>query len=63
DKGKILTAINTLSGSAGFDMHLSPGDKVVIYIAEFTPADGGEAVKTIYVSDRVRSPALLWIVG
>jgi uncharacterized membrane protein len=62
DKGKILTAINTLSGSPGFDLHLSPGDKVVIYIAEYTGANVDESVNTIYVSDRVRSPALVWII-
>jgi uncharacterized membrane protein len=62
DKGKILTAINTLSGSPGFDLHLSPGDKVVIYIAEYTGANADESVNTIYVSDRVRSPALVWII-
>ncbi len=62
DKGKVLTAINTLSGSPGFDLHLSPGDKVVIYIAEYTDANADESVNTIYVSDRVRSPALVWII-
>jgi uncharacterized membrane protein len=62
DKGKVLTAINTLSGSPGFDLHLSPGDKVVIYIAELTGTNADESINTIYVSDRVRSPALVWII-
>lgn len=62
NKGKVLTAINTISGSAGFDLSLAPGDQVVIYIAESTTPNAEESVKTIYVSDRVRSPALGWIV-
>lgn len=62
NEGKVLTAINTLSGSAGFDLNLAPGDQVVIYIAESADPNADESVKTIYVSDRVRSPALGWIV-
>ncbi|MDD2212260.1 MAG: YibE/F family protein [Clostridia bacterium] len=62
DKGKVLTAINTLSGSPGFDLHLSPGDKVVIYIAKYTGDNADGSINTIYVSDRVRSPALVWII-
>ncbi len=56
NKGEVITVINTLSGSVGWDLEVKPHDKVVLYIIE----ENGQ-VET-YISDMIRTPYLNYLI-
>ncbi len=60
--GKELDVINNFSGSAGIDINVKPGDQVVLCFSLRLGTDGGESIESVYLSDRVRTPALGWLL-
>lgn len=56
NKGELVTVINTLSGSVGWDLEVKPNDKVVLYIVE----ENGQVEK--YISDMIRTPYLNYLI-
>ncbi|MEA1960722.1 MAG: YibE/F family protein [Bacillota bacterium] len=56
-KGQEYVTIHTLSGSPGIDIHVQPGDEVVLYLSE----DNGD-LSEVYISDVVRANFLNYIV-
>ncbi|NLJ72976.1 MAG: YibE/F family protein [Syntrophomonadaceae bacterium] len=56
NKGDLVTVINTLSGSVGWDLEVKPNDKVVLYIVE----ENGQVEK--YISDMIRTPYLNYLI-
>ncbi len=62
--GQVLLARNSLSGSAGVDIVVDKGDRVVLYITEQIPAEGEEAeIAEIYVVEKVRTGAQKILLG
>jgi Predicted multitransmembrane protein len=60
--GKELNVINNLSGSAGIDIEVKPGDQVVLCLILESGADGKEFIQSANLAERLRSPALGWLV-
>lgn len=62
--GRVLFARNTLSGSAGIDIEVNEGEKIIVYISETIPS-GSEKPEIIdvYVVEHVRSGAYKILVG
>lgn len=60
--GKELNVINNLSGTAGIDINVEPGDQVILCFSLRMEAGGKESIESVYLSDRVRSPALGWLL-
>lgn len=60
--GKEFNVINNLSGAAGIDIDVKPGDQVVLCFSLRTEANGKESIESVHLSDRVRSPALGWLL-
>jgi uncharacterized membrane protein len=60
-KGQDLLVTNNLTGSPGIDIIVEPGDKIVLYMTAEIDSDGRAVLQNVYVADRLRSPALLWL--
>ncbi len=56
-KGQVMEAMNNLSGSAGWDIIVEPGDKVILYITE----QNGEILEA-YISDMARHSYLSYLI-
>lgn len=56
-KGQTLEALNTLSGSIGWDLAVKPGDKVILYMLE----SNGELTE-IYLSDMFRTSYVNYLI-
>ncbi len=61
-KGQVLTALNTITEGDLMSLKLRPGEQVVLYVSEDKLPGMKEPIRNIYVSDRVRSPALGWLL-
>ncbi len=62
--GQVLLARNSLSGSAGIDIVVDKGDRVVLYINEQMPVEGEEAeIAEIYVVEKVRTGVQKILLG
>jgi uncharacterized membrane protein len=62
-QGKSITAINGMSGSQGFDIHVKPNDKVVICYFEKENTPFPESIEQAYISDIVRIGYLKILAG
>lgn len=60
--GKEINVVNNLSGAAGIDIDIKPGDQVVLFFSLKAEADGQESIESVHLADRVRSPALGWLL-
>lgn len=60
-KGEEIELINSLTGSKGIDIDVKPGDKVILCLTVGSGADGNEFIQSANLSDRLRSPALVWL--
>lgn len=56
-KGKVIEARNSLSGSKGWDLHVKPGDKVVLYMTE----ENGK-ISEVYIADMARASYLNYLI-
>ncbi|MBC7074554.1 MAG: YibE/F family protein [Syntrophomonadaceae bacterium] len=56
-KGQILETRNVLSGSAGWDIIVNPGDEVIVYVN----GQNGK-VNEVYISDMLRTPYLNFLL-
>ena len=62
--GQVLLARNSISGSAGVDIVVDKGDKVIIYISESIAAEGQKAeIAEVYVVEKVRTGAHKILLG
>ncbi|NLO20389.1 MAG: YibE/F family protein [Syntrophomonadaceae bacterium] len=62
--GQVLLARNSLSGSAGIDIIIDKGDRVVLYITErVSETDGKSEIAEIYVVEKVRTGAQMILLG
>ncbi|MEA4924341.1 MAG: YibE/F family protein [Syntrophomonadaceae bacterium] len=59
--GKELVVVNELLGSTGIDIHVETGDRVIICLTLESGANGKEYIRSANLSDRLRSPALVWL--
>lgn len=60
--GKEFNVVNNISGTAGIDIDVKPGDQVVLCFSLKLEANGQESIESVNLSDRVRSPALGWLL-
>jgi len=63
-QGQVLLARNSLSGSAGIDIIVDKGDRVVLYITELLSQDDEQyEIAEIYVVEKDRSGAQMILLG
>lgn len=61
-EGQEIESSNSIIGTPGMDVILKPGDHIVLNMIIEEGKDGRESVQSVNVADRLRSPALGWLL-